>query len=118
MSKPSMPAMLFWCSNVAFWIAAVGGWICFFTGECRGPLCSWQPRNVTGLLVLMNSITMVMQLEFEGRLTGAQLGFGVLAHQFIVRIRLAQFSLKKFLCKILQDRISMPSAVLTWEMSL
>lgn len=33
-------------------------------------------ENVTGVLVLMNSITMVMQLEFEGRLTGYQLGFG------------------------------------------
>ena len=29
--------------------------------------------------MLMNSITMMMQLEFEGRLTGFQLGLSILA---------------------------------------
>lgn len=46
------------------------------------PSAHWA-RNVTAVLVLMNSITMVMQLEFEGRLTGYQLGFGVLPEAWV-----------------------------------
>lgn len=49
----------------------------FYHGSLKRPVSSL--RNVTGLLVLMNSITMMMQLEFEGRLTGFQLGLSILA---------------------------------------
>ena len=49
----------------------------FYHGRPFRPVSSL--RNVTGLLVLMNSITMMMQLEFEGRLTGFQLGLSILA---------------------------------------